>query len=191
MNYFLLLLMAYLLGSIPTALLFSKWIAESDIRRLGDGNMGARNTQHVFGWRPGFWVALVDLLKGMGAVALARWLKMDLTWQMLAGAFTVIGHDFPIFAHFRGGQGMAASAGTMLLLFYEETLLGLFVFGLVYLLTRHFDLSASFGFGAVVYQLVRSFKSFSLVFYALVLLLSIPLKKYWDSHHRFAHYVRS
>jgi acyl phosphate:glycerol-3-phosphate acyltransferase len=116
-------------------------------------------------------------------------LKMDLTWQMLAGAFAVIGHDFPLFANFRGGQGMATAAGTMCLLFFQETLMGLFAFTLVYLLTRHFDFSASIGFGVVVFLLVRNLRSFSLVLYTLVLLLSIPIKKFWDSRHHFSGYA--
>ncbi len=58
------LLLAYLIGSLPTALLVSRAIAHLDIRRLGDGNMGARNTQHVFGWRAGLIVGFVDFIKG-------------------------------------------------------------------------------------------------------------------------------
>jgi glycerol-3-phosphate acyltransferase PlsY len=185
-RYFLLLLTAYLIGSCPTALMVSKGIARLDIRLLGDRNMGARNTQHVFGWQAGFWVAFVDFFKGFGAVALARWLRMDMSWQMLAGATAVIGHDFPLFANFKGGQGMAASAGTMCMLFFQETLMGLLAFAFVYLLTRHFDFSASIGFGLVVFLLVRNLRSYHLVLYSIVLLLMIPVKKYWDSRHRYS-----
>ena len=100
-----LLMVAYLIGSIPTALIVSRIIVRVDLRFLGDGNMGARNTQHVFGWQAGIIVAWVDFLKGLGIILLARILKMDLTWQLIAGSLTVLGHDFPVFADLREVRG--------------------------------------------------------------------------------------
>ena len=181
-----LLLIAYLIGSIPTALIVSRQIARVDIRLLGDGNIGARNTQHVLGWRAGFIVAWVDFSKGVGIILLARIMQMNLTWQLLAGGVTVLGHDFPVFADFKGGQGMATSLGTMSMLFLEETLIGLICFGLIYLISRQFDLSAAGGLALVVFLLVRNLKSFSLLTYTLALLLTIPIKKFWDAKHRLA-----
>jgi len=181
-----LLLIAYLIGSIPTALIVSRQIARVDIRLLGDGNIGARNTQHVLGWRAGFIVAWVDFSKGVGIILLARIMQMNLTWQLLAGGVTVLGHDLPVFADFKGGQGMATSLGTMSMLFLEETLIGLICFGLIYLITRQFDLSAAGGLALVVFLLVRNLKSFSLLTYTLALLLTIPIKKFWDAKHRLA-----
>jgi len=181
-----LLLIAYLIGSIPTALIVSRQIARVDIRLLGDGNIGARNTQHVLGWRAGFIVAWVDFSKGVGIILLARIMQMNLNWQLLAGGVTVLGHDLPVFADFKGGQGMATSLGTMSMLFLEETLIGLICFGLIYLITRQFDLSAAGGLALVVFLLVRNLKSFSLLTYTLALLLTIPIKKFWDAKHRLA-----
>jgi len=181
-----LLLIAYLIGSIPTALILSRQIARMDIRLLGDGNMGARNTQHVLGWRAGFLVAWVDFLKGVSVIFLARVLQMNLTWQILAGGIAVIGHDFPFFADFKGGQGMATSLGTMSMLFWEETLIGLIFFGVIYLITRQFDLSAAGGLALVVFLLVRNLRSSSLLIYTLACLLTIPIKKIWDAHHRLS-----
>ena len=181
-----LLLIAYLIGSIPTALIVSRQIARVDIRLLGDGNIGARNTQHVLGWRAGFIVAWVDFSKGVGIILLARIMQMNLNWQLLAGGVTVLGHDLPVFADFKGGQGMATSLGTMSMLFLEETLIGLICFGLIYLITRQFDLSAAGGLALVVFLLVRNLKSFSLLTYILALLLTIPIKKFWDAKHRLA-----
>lgn len=181
-----LMLIAYLVGSIPTALIVSRQIAKVDIRLLGDGNMGARNTQHILGWRSGIIVAWVDFLKGALIVLLARSWQMDLTWQMLAGGITVFGHDFPIFADFKGGQGMATSLGTMSILFLEETLIGLICFGIIYMVSRHFDLSAACGLALLVYFLVRNLKSITYLTYTLVLLLMIPIKKYWDTKHRLS-----
>lgn len=182
----LLILGSYFIGSFPTALIVSRSIAKSDIRLLGDGNMGARNTKHVFGWRAGFIVACVDVLKGALVVFLVRAAGFNLTWQMLAGLIVVLGHDFPVFADFRGGQGMATGIGTLSVLFWQETMIGLIFFGLIYLLTRNFDISAAAGLGLMVYFLVKSTHPFSMVIYTIILLLIIPAKKFWDAHHRFA-----
>lgn len=179
------LILAYLAGSFPTALLVSRALASSDIRLLGDGNLGARNTQHIFGWRAGIGVGIVDFFKGALLVYLAKSLNLNQTWQIFTGVAVVAGHDFPIFAEFRGGQGMAASLGTMSILFWQETLIGLLAFSLIYLLTRHFDISASIGLGLMVLVLVKNSKPADLIAYSLFLLLIIPIKKMWDSHHRF------
>jgi len=181
---FIFLLAAYLIGSFPTALLVSHSIDHSDIRGLGDGSMGARNTQHVFGWRAGFIVALIDFCKGAGVISLARLFELNLTWQILSGVAVVLGHDFPLFADFKGGQGMAASLGTMSMLFWEETLIGFLLFALVYLMSRNFDLSASLGLGLMVLLLVKNLKPHSLIAYSVLLLVCIPIKKFWDSRHR-------
>ena len=183
---FELLMLAYLMGSIPTALIVSRHLTGMDIRLMGDGNMGARNTKRVLGWRAGILVAGTDFFKGAIVIILARNMQMNLTWQLAAGCAAVIGHDFPIFAHFRGGQGMATSLGTMSVLFFEETLIGLVFFGLIYMITRHFDLSAGCGLTLMAYLLVRNRQAFSLLAYTVVLFLSIPFKKLWDAHHRFA-----
>ncbi len=181
-----LLILAYLIGSIPTAVIVSRFLAGVDIRLLGDGNMGARNTKHVLGWKAGILVAATDFFKGALVIVLARNMHMNLTWQLVAGGTAVLGHDFPIFAHFRGGQGMATSLGTMSVLFLEETLIGLLLFGLVYLLTRNFDLGAGCGLALLVILLVRNRQPFSLLAYTVILLLTIPAKKLWDAHHPYA-----
>lgn len=180
-----ILLLAYLVGSLPTALLVSRAKAGLDIRRLGDGNMGARNTQHIFGWRAGILVAFVDFAKGALMVYLARSFGLNLVWQLLSGAAVVAGHDFPIFAEFYGGQGMAASLGTMSILFWQETLIGLLAFALIYFLTHHFDSSASAGLGLMVLLLIKNSRPLSLIAYSIFLLIVIPLKKNWDSKHRY------
>jgi glycerol-3-phosphate acyltransferase PlsY len=117
---------------------------------------------------------------------LARTLQMNLTWQLIAGGVTVLGHDFPVFANFKGGQGMATSLGTMSMLFLHETLIGFICFGIIYLITRHFDLSAACGLALLVYLLVKNLKSLCLLTYTFVLLLTIPIKKTWDANHRLS-----
>ena len=102
-----LLLIAYLLGSIPTALIVTRRVAKVDIRTVGDGNMGAHNVHRILGWGPSILVAAVDFSKGALAVILLNVFGFGLAWQLGALACAVLGHDFPICARFRGGQGLA------------------------------------------------------------------------------------
>jgi glycerol-3-phosphate acyltransferase PlsY len=179
------ILFGYLIGSFPTALIVSRKMIGEDIRMLGDGNMGARNTTHVLGWNAGILVAVVDFLKGMIVLLISKKLNLPLGWQLAAGFFAVIGHDFPIFAHFRGGQGMATSLGAMSVLFTKATLIGLVLFALVYLILRNFDLSAGVGLGCMIFYLWHSQHPLVYIIYAIFLLLMIPAKKLWDVKHPF------
>ena len=176
----LILLSAYFLGSIPTALIVSRVIAHADIRELGDGNMGARNVTHTLGWKAGIFVGVVDFSKGAIAVLLARYFDLSLAWQLAAGISAVIGHDFPIWAGFRGGQGMAAILGTLFVLMPTETLWGLIGFGTAYLLTRNFDLSAATGLGLLAFLAYLFDQPQVFLGYAVILFLSIPAKKALD-----------
>jgi glycerol-3-phosphate acyltransferase PlsY len=97
---------AYALGSIPTAVLAGQR-AGIDIRDVGDGNMGARNVARSLGARPAIIVALVDVFKGAVAVLIARALGVSEDWVHVAAWAAVLGHDFPVFAGFQGGQGLA------------------------------------------------------------------------------------
>ncbi len=179
------MLTAYMIGSFPSALIVSLHLVGKDIRELGDGNMGARNTTHVLGWKAGILVAGLDFFKGALVILLSKKAGLPLSLEFLAGILVVLGHDFPVFAHFRGGQGMAASLGTMSILTPRETLIGLILFGLVYLILRHFNVSAAIGLGTLVYLLWKHRQPFILIAYTVGLFLSIPLKKYWDWKHPF------
>jgi len=173
-------LTAYLLGSLPTGVWLSCRFWKMDIRDLGDGNTGARNVTHVLGWKAGILVALVDFAKGALAVIIAKKLGISPINQLLAGIAAVIGHDFPIFAGFKGGQGMSTSLGSMGVLFTIETFTGLAIFGLLYLITRHFDNSASIGLGTLAWLVWRSGRPAIFLLYILLLFLTIPLKKFLD-----------
>ena len=176
----ILVVTAYLLGSLPTGVWLSRRFWNRDIRDLGDGNMGARNVTHVLGWKAGILVGLADFAKGALAVIIAKKMGISPVNQLLAGTTAVIGHDFPAFAGFRGGQGMATSLGSMSALFTIETLTGLEIFGLLYLITRHFDLSASAGLGILAWLVWRSGRPTIFVLYIVLLFISIPLKKLLD-----------
>jgi len=180
MNPLLVMLISYLLGSFPTAILVSRVVAGVDIREIGDGNMGARNVTRTLGWGPGIFVAFIDFSKGGISILLAQALDLNLGWQLLSGFCAVLGHDFPIWARFRGGQGMAAILGMLFFLLPVQTCWGLTIFFLAYLLTRNFDLSAAFGLGLLAFLVWYLSSQVLLLYFAVVLFLSIPLKKILD-----------
>ncbi|MDR7465612.1 MAG: glycerol-3-phosphate acyltransferase [Armatimonadota bacterium] len=180
----LVLVAAYLLGALPSALVVSRRVAGVDIRTVGDGNMGARNVARTLGWRPAAAVGAADFGKGALAIAIAQAAGLSLGWQLAAGAAAVLGHDFPVFAQFRGGQGMATILGTLAVLMPVETFLGLAIFAGGYLLLRHFDASATLGLGSLVLLAWLRHRPGLLIGYAVLAFLSIPAKKAWDLRRR-------
>jgi len=178
------LLAAYLLGSLPSGLLVSRRVAGVDIRTVGDGNMGARNVARPLGWRPAAVVAAADFGKGALAILAAQAAGLPPGWQVATGAAAVLGHDFPVFAQFRGGQGMATILGTAAVLMPAETALGLALFAGGYLLLRHFDASAALGLGSLVVVAWRHHRPGVLIGYIVLALLSIPAKKALDRRRR-------
>jgi len=177
------LTVAYSVGSIPTALIVSKKIKHTDIRTIGDGNMGAHNTFHTIGPKFGVMVAAIDIIKGVIPVVLASILGLGLGWQILVGIFAVLGHDFPVWASFKGGQGTATSFGTMLALFPLPALIGLGIYGLFYLIIRNSNVSCGIC-GASIALYLGITQQWLLFVYAVSAFLFIPIKLYIDSPRR-------
>jgi glycerol-3-phosphate acyltransferase PlsY len=149
MKEFFLILVAYFIGSIPTALIVSRYFFNIDIRDYGSGNMGATNTFRVLGPRYGSLVMAFDILKGVLAVSLFNVLphylhdEWDRTNLMVGlGLGAVIGHIFPVFAQFRGGKGVATLFGMILAVQPVIALSCVAVFLLVLFLTRYVSLSS-------------------------------------------------
>ena len=113
MDYILFATVAYLLGSIPSALIVGKIGYNLDIREHGSGNMGATNTFRVLGLKAGAIVTAADILKGTLATLLPVLLNADVNC-LIIGVFAVLGHTYPLFAKFRGGKAVATSAGIIL-----------------------------------------------------------------------------
>jgi acyl phosphate:glycerol-3-phosphate acyltransferase len=152
MKEFILIIIAYLIGSIPTALIISKRFFGIDIREYGSGNMGATNTFRVLGPKYGTVVMVIDILKGMLAVALYNFLpyylhnELERTNLMIGlGLSAVLGHVFPVFANFKGGKGVATLFGMILAV--QPVVAGscVGVFLLVLYLTRYVSLSSILG----------------------------------------------
>ena len=144
-----LIVLAYFIGSIPTALIISKKFFGVDIRDYGSGNMGATNTFRVLGSKYGTIVMIFDILKGMFAVALFNFLpyyhtnEWDRTNLMVGlGLAAVMGHIFPVFAQFKGGKGVATLFGMLLAVQPVIAISCVGVFLLVLFLTRYVSLSS-------------------------------------------------
>ena len=174
----LILPVAYLLGSIPSAYIASHLILKKDIRELGDGNMGAKNTFHSVGWLAGAVVAAADIAKGALAVGLARAAHGSEELVLAAGACAVLGHDFPLFARFRGGQGMATILGVFGVLFPRETLIAVCMLGLVLALTRNWDLSCAAAFILLVGLIWAAGQPPERLLYPFFLLPTIGIRKF-------------
>lgn len=149
MNELLVILAAYALGSIPTAVWVSKYFFDIDIRDYGSGNAGATNTFRVLGKKWGAFVMVVDMLKAIVAVKLAFFLPEAfdndlylINLQLGLGLAAVLGHVFPIWADFRGGKGVASLFGMVLGIQPNVALCCVGVFILVLFLTRWVSLSS-------------------------------------------------
>lgn len=152
MKEFLLIIIAYIIGSIPTALIISRKYFGIDIREYGSGNMGATNAFRILGSKYGTLIMVLDVLKGMLAVGLFYLLpfyvsnEFERTNFMIAlGLSAVIGHIFPVFADFKGGKGVATLLGMILAIqpVIAITCIGVFLF--VLFLTRYVSLSSILG----------------------------------------------
>lgn len=116
MNTAIVIILAYLIGSIPSGLWIGQLFYKTDIRQHGSGNLGATNTFRVLGKKAGAVVTVMDILKGTLATLLPTFaiLSNSHVHPLVAGVIAVVGHMFPIFAKFRGGKAVATSAGVLL-----------------------------------------------------------------------------
>lgn len=108
---FLSLIIGYLLGSIPFALVIGKVFYKTDVREFGSKNLGGGNTGRVLGKRAGVAVMTMDILKVTLAIFLASFLEHDSITTVTAGLASAIGHCFPVFAGFKGGKAVATMYG--------------------------------------------------------------------------------
>jgi glycerol-3-phosphate acyltransferase PlsY len=104
-------LLAYLLGSVPFALLIARRWGAADLHRIGSGNLGATNVLRVSGVTAGVLVAVLDIGKGAASVLLAERLSGSGTTSAVAGLAAIVGHVYPIWLRFRGGKGVATACG--------------------------------------------------------------------------------
>ncbi|MGZ3865778.1 MAG: glycerol-3-phosphate 1-O-acyltransferase PlsY [Bacteroidia bacterium] len=177
------ILLAYLLGSIPTSVWIGKIFFKVDVREFGSGNAGATNTIRVLGKKAGIPVLIVDVLKGVAAVLLAY--ESDfasnsvqfVNYQIALGVAAVLGHIFPVLAGFRGGKGVATLLGVCLAIVPQVAGLAIVVFLIVLVTSQYVSLSsmsAGLSFPIIVLTLFPSLPvsvvAFSIVVAALLII---------------------
>ncbi|MCK7527383.1 MAG: glycerol-3-phosphate 1-O-acyltransferase PlsY [Ignavibacteriales bacterium] len=150
-----IIILSYLIGSIPTSIIISKAAKGIDIREHGSGNAGGTNVMRVLGWKQGLLVILLDALKGVLAVIVVARLHYgsipfenatpfdDFTLvQIIAGISAVIGHIWTVFAGFKGGKGIATALGMLLMIVTVDMLIAIGVFILVVTFSRYVSLGS-------------------------------------------------
>lgn len=185
MNEFLLIIAAYLIGSISTAVWVSRTFFGIDIREHGSGNAGATNSFRVMGPRAGTFVMIMDMMKGVLAVRLSyligyyqgpEHLTQLVNFQIGLGLAAVVGHIFPIWTNFKGGKGVATLFGMVLAIQPLVALCCVAVFLLMLFLTRYVSLSsimASLAFPILILFIFREPELYYRLFAIAIALLMI------------------
>jgi glycerol-3-phosphate acyltransferase PlsY len=133
---------AYLLGSLPTALFVVRWATGMDIRTVGSKNPGATNAARAAGLKVGLLVTVVDVSKGVIPVLVMRWYHPSSLWLVATAAAAILGHIAPLWLRFRGGKGVATGLGAFLVLSPYPALAALGVWIAVLVTTRYVALAS-------------------------------------------------
>lgn len=182
------IIVAYLLGSIPTSVWVGKMFYNTDVREHGSGNAGATNTFRVLGVKAGIPVLIIDILKGFAAVKL---ILLSSYYQvgsiayinvgLIMGSAALLGHIFPVFAGFKGGKGVATLVGIVLALHLYAALISIGIFIIILLISRYVSLSSMIGGIMFPISIIFIFKSDvkSLIVFSIIIsiLLLVTHKK--------------
>lgn len=153
--------LAYLLGSIPTAVWYGKIFHGLDVRQHGSGNAGATNSLRTFGRTAGIIVLIIDFLKGFLAVYSAQFLfpDTDKYLPLIMGISAIIGHLYPVFAQFRGGKGVATALGVIAATFPMTVIGCIVVFAIIVFFTKYVSLGSMMG--ALAFPLQIAFNAWN------------------------------
>jgi len=187
-NVLILILLAYIIGSFPTAIIAGRLLKGIDIRTQGSGNAGATNVLRVLGWKAGLSVLLIDMLKGFIPVFFiapyfSAGSSIDPVYlQILAAFFAIIGHVYTVFAGFKGGKGVGTSAGVFLGLAPAGLGIALLIFIVTVWMTRFVSLGSLLA--ALSFLLVLSYQKFVMqnLHTALYILAVVVVILIWYSH---------
>ncbi|WP_339324306.1 glycerol-3-phosphate 1-O-acyltransferase PlsY [Paenibacillus sp. FSL W8-0194] len=137
------IVLSYLLGSVSFSVVLAKLLKGIDIRQHGSGNAGATNTLRILGKGPAIAVLLLDVLKGIGAIWLGKWLGGGNEWiPALCGLAAIVGHNWPVYFRFRGGKGIATTIGIMATLCFFPALCAGIIAILLIVFTRYVSLGS-------------------------------------------------
>lgn len=175
-------LLAYIAGSIPSAVWAGKLFHGIDVREHGSGNAGATNTVRVLGWKTGIPVLIFDLLKGWLAAMLPLFMKAAdggseqmMALQIACGIAAILGHVFPLFAGFRGGKGVATTFGVLLALHPWLTLTCAGIFLVVLFASGYVSLGSITAAVMFPVLLMTAFDTPSLLFRVFSVLVAIAI----------------
>lgn len=155
-NLAIVILLSYIVGSIPTSIILSRWFHGFDIRTKGSGNAGGTNVFRVLGWKAGLFVTLFDIGKAVLATTVIARLFWDPTLpfynrtpfddftiiQMICGGAAIVGHIWTMFAGFRGGKGIATGAGMLIGIAPTEFAISIAVFFIVFMAWKYVSLGS-------------------------------------------------
>ncbi|MGH7593247.1 MAG: glycerol-3-phosphate 1-O-acyltransferase PlsY [Gemmatimonadales bacterium] len=184
----------YLLGSIPTSYLVLKAFSGADLRTIGSGNLGATNLYRALGWKFAVPVGGFDALKGAIPVAVVGpWAGLGVAGSLVLGTVAIIGHVFPVFMNFKGGKGVATSAGVVLGLAPAAFAASLAVWGLVLAISGYVSLAsivAAVTLPVAIWLLQPSRREMVLWFAALAVAIiwlhRANIRRLWNgTEHRF------
>ena len=172
MQFILAVLIGYAFGSIQPAYFLSKAVGKIDIREHGSGNAGASNITAIMGWKYGFIVALIDVLKGILAVLIVRWIFPDNPEAVfLSGLMAIVGHIYPFYMNFRGGKGVAALIGMMFGLDWKLGLIFILLVAVPALLTDYIVIGSFTAFTGL--PVVTYILGYPLIFIVVSVFLTI------------------
>ena len=146
MKHVVLLVISFILGSIPFGIIIAK-AKGVDLKKVGSGNIGATNVLRSLGKWPAILTLLGDVLKGTAAVAIGRYLGVGPVYEGLAGISAILGHNFSLFLGFRGGKGVATSLGVLSIYSPQTALVTFIIWLVVVIFTRYSSLGAVVSFG--------------------------------------------
>lgn len=173
------MIMAYILGSIPSAYVAGRLLRGIDIRAVGDGNMGAANTAREVGLMAGMAVAAVDVAKGMGVVVMARQAALSQFQILVIGLVVVMGHMWPILLHFHGGRGAATTLGVLFALLPGDVLVLGLLAAIPFLITRNTTVALGIIFGLLPFVAWWAGRPGMLVSYSVALPVIVALRHFW------------
>ncbi|ETP67951.1 glycerol-3-phosphate acyltransferase [Planococcus glaciei] len=172
MNTLLPVLLAYLLGSIPSALWIGKIFYNTDIRTKGSGNLGATNTFRTLGAKAGIVVTVLDILKGTAATLIPLYIDTNIH-PLIFGVIAVVGHMFPVFAKFKGGKAVATSGGILLGYQWPLFLVAVAVLLITLKITKMVSLSSIIlAVVAVIYTTIYAINTGDYLFLAVIIVLA-------------------
>lgn len=171
-----LMIVAYILGSIPNALWIGKVFKGIDVREHGSKNTGSTNAARVLGAKLGILTLILDISKGAIPTLIASMLLDSSISVILVGICAILGHSFSIFMKFKGGKAVATTVGVFIVLVPGAILLAAIVFFLVFGITRYVSLSSMIGAISLPIWIIIFYKNIPLTIFGIIIAILIIVR---------------